>query len=266
MCRSRSRGAPTGVNGYVNRTLVLGPYDDSSTADAQISCAETLRFFIDDSAVPGEDSAGTVARIRIYDGALTGAEVTALAPAPPPVLGKAVDVGAVSGKVLVKLPGQAAFQRPSGSEQIPVGATVDATLGRVRLTSAVNAHGKTQRADFYSGGFRVTQKRGHALTTLRLVGGQSSACPHAASGDLGPVAVAARHHPRRRLWGSGKGSYSTSGSNASATVRGTTWLTEDFCDGTLVSVRRGTVVVRDFVRHKTIIVHAPHSYFAASKR
>jgi hypothetical protein len=261
-----TRDAAGTVNGYINRTLALGPYDDSRAADAAITSSNILRFFIDDTAVPGEDSAGAVARIRIYDGPLTAAEVAALAPTLPPVQGKAVDVGAVSGKVLVKLPGQAAFQLLSGSEQIPVGATVDATLGRVRLTSAVDTHGKTQSADFYSGGFRLTQKRGQALTALQLVGGHSSACPHAASADLGPVAIAARRHPRRRLWGSGRGSYATSGSTASATVRGTTWLTEDFCEGTLVSVRRGTVVVRDFVRHRTIIVHAPHSYFAAQKR
>jgi hypothetical protein len=253
------------VNGYVNRTRVLGPYDDSTTGAAKISPADVLRFFIDDAVNPGEDSAGAVARIRVYDGPLSAAEVATLAPAPPPVQGKAVDVGVVSGTVMVKLPGATTFKRVTGNEQIPVGATVDATLGRVRLTSAANTHGKTQTADFYSGGFRVAQKRGQARTTLQLMGGHSSACPQAASADLRPLAISAARHPRRRLWGSGKGSYTTSGSSASATVRGTTWLTEDDCEGTLVSVRRGTVVVRDFVRQKTIVVRAPGSYFAAKK-
>jgi hypothetical protein len=260
-----TRNANGIVTGYANRTRVLGPYDDSSTLDAQIKPADVLRFFIDDTSVSGEDSAGAVARIRIYDGPLSAAEVAALAPPPPPVQGKAVDVGVVSGTVMVKLPGATTFKRLTGNEQIPVGATVDATIGRVRLTSAVNTHGKTQTADFYSGGFRVTQKRGQARATLQLMGGHSSACPRAASADLGPVAITATRHPRRRLWGSGKGSYTTSGSSASATVRGTTWLTEDDCEGTFISVRRGTVVVRDFARRNTIIVRAPGSYFAAKK-
>jgi hypothetical protein len=45
-------------------------------------------------------------------------------------------------------------------------------------------------------------------------------------------------------------------------VRGTVWTTTDYCDGTLVSVQRDVVSVRDFVRHKTITVTAGQSYFA----
>jgi hypothetical protein len=179
-----------------------------------------------------------------------------------PVLGKAVDIGPVSGTVLVKKPGQPGFQRLSGAEQIPVGSTVDATNGRVRLTSATNVHGATQAADFYEGEFVVSQRRGQALTTLKLTGGDFRSCPRHAT-DLPPVARTARRHPRRHLWGSGHGSFTSSGNSASASVRGTIWLTEDDCEGTLIRVKRGTVTVRDLVRHKTIIVHAPHSYFAA---
>jgi hypothetical protein len=45
-------------------------------------------------------------------------------------------------------------------------------------------------------------------------------------------------------------------------VVGTKWLVEDRCNGTLTRVARGKVRVRDFKRHKTIIVKAGHSYFA----
>jgi hypothetical protein len=38
----------------------------------------TLRFFIDDKAVPHETSSGAVARIRLYDGALTATQIRAL--------------------------------------------------------------------------------------------------------------------------------------------------------------------------------------------
>jgi hypothetical protein len=185
---------------------------------------------------------------------------------PPPVLGKAVDVTAVSGRVLVKQVGQTVPHPLRGAEQIRVGSTVDTTNGRVRLTSAANRHGKTQTEDFYQGAFRVTQKRRAALTTLTLTGGHNAACPHAASAGRGPQASAARHHPRRRLWGSGHGRFGTQGSSASATSQGTVWLTEDDCEGTLISVRRGVVLVRDFGLRKTLLVRAPHSYFAARRR
>jgi ferric-dicitrate binding protein FerR (iron transport regulator) len=49
-------------------------------------------------------------------------------------------------------------------------------------------------------------------------------------------------------------------------VRGTHWLTEDRCDGTLVRVRRGLVEVRDLERRRTVMVSAGEQYFAKSLR
>jgi hypothetical protein len=187
------------------------------------------------------------------------------APTPAPKNGRAVDVFPVSGTVLVRLAGQKRFTRLTGGEQIPVGAAVDTTNGRVTLVSAKSVNGGRQAADFYGGVFVIGQRRGRALTTLRLTGGNFATCARRASDLRGPVAQIARHHRRRHVWGSGHGSYSTSGNSASGTVRGTIWLTEDDCEGTLIQVQRGVVTVRDLVRHKTIIVHAPHSYFAARK-
>ena len=69
-----------------------------------------------------------------------------------------------------------------------------------------------------------------------------------------------------KLWGNGKGKFRTSGKYASATVRGTIWLTQDECDGTLIRVKRGTVQVRDLRRHKTVTVKAGHSYLARAQR
>ena len=65
-----------------------------------------------------------------------------------------------------------------------------------------------------------------------------------------------------QLWGSGKGKFRTSGKYSSATVRGTIWLVQDRCEGTLTKVSRGTVQVADFQRHKTVSVKAGHSYLA----
>ena len=68
--------------------------------------------------------------------------------------------------------------------------------------------------------------------------------------------------PVRRLWGNGHGRFTTKGRYSSATVRGTKWLTQDQCNGTLTVVKRGVVQVRDFRRHKTLNVKAGRSYLA----
>ena len=69
-----------------------------------------------------------------------------------------------------------------------------------------------------------------------------------------------------QLWGNGKGKFRTSGKYSSATVRGTIWLTQDRCDGTLTKVTRGTVQVADFKRRTTVNVTAGHSYLARAQR
>jgi hypothetical protein len=69
--------------------------------------------------------------------------------------------------------------------------------------------------------------------------------------------------PGRKLWGSGKGNYKTAGSHGAATVRGTTWLVQDRCDGsTLFKVAEGTVWVRDFVKGILVVLHEGDSYVA----
>ena len=69
-----------------------------------------------------------------------------------------------------------------------------------------------------------------------------------------------------KLWGNGKGKFRTNGKYSSATVRGTIWLVQDRCEGTLTKVKRGTVAVRDFKRKKTVSVKAGHSYLARAQR
>jgi hypothetical protein len=62
----------------------------------------------------------------------------------------------------------------------------------------------------------------------------------------GTASAASRPRPGRRLWGRDHGGrFRTHGHNSHATVRGTRWLVEDRCDGTLTRVTSGTVVVRD---------------------
>jgi hypothetical protein len=106
----------------------------------------------------------------------------------------------------------------------------------------------------------------HALTVLRLAGGSFRGCETVEDNgrpDVGrPAAVVARRRRVvRRLWGTETGgSWSTSGSQAAATVRGTEWMTEDNCFGTLVRVTRGVVLVHSFATGRTVRVTAGHSY------
>ena len=56
------------------------------------------------------------------------------------------------------------------------------------------------------------------------------------------------------------------GRYAAATVRGTKWMVQDSCAGTLVRVTQGVVSVRDQVRSKTVTVRAGKRYLAAARR
>lgn len=83
------RKADGGAVGYVNGVREISFADDTSAAiPSEVS---HLIFFQDDLAVPNETSAGAVARIRIFDRALTAAQVGALDRLPgisnlPPVI------------------------------------------------------------------------------------------------------------------------------------------------------------------------------------
>jgi hypothetical protein len=48
-------------------------------------------------------------------------------------------------------------------------------------------------------------------------------------------------------------------------VRGADWTIAERCDGTLTTVKRGRVIVRDFRRRRTIILRAGESYLARAR-
>jgi hypothetical protein len=105
------------------------------------------------------------------------------------------------------------------------------------------------------------------LANIFLDGGGFKGCPRAPKNPHARVsATKSPHRSVRHLWGKGSGKFRTVGRFSSATVRGTTWLTDDRCDGTLVRVKQGKVAVRDFIRRKTVLVRSPKSYFARAKR
>ena len=180
---------------------------------------------------------------------------------PVPQLGKTVVAGKVSGTIKVKGK-NGKFRTLGANESIPLGSTIDATKGRVRLTSASGPAGQVQTADFYQGAFVITQTGGSKpITQLALAGALK--CTTTKSRK---ATASAKKKKVRRLWGDGHGNFRTKGRRAAATVRGTKWLTEDRCDSTKITVKRGTVVVRDFVKKKNVIVKKGHSYVARVKK
>ena len=176
------------------------------------------------------------------------------APAPAPVLGKAVTLSGVTGTVKVTRPGTTSAKTLAAAAAIPVGALVDAREGSIMLTSA-GAKGATQKARFSGGRFRVKQLASSGGITDLVLAGTPSCTARTSS-------TAPRRRRPPRLWGDGKGRFRTHGRNAVATVRGTKWLVEETCSGTLVRVTRGVVSVRNKRTGKTITVRAGGKYLA----
>jgi hypothetical protein len=179
---------------------------------------------------------------------------------PPPVLHKSVNLLPARGTVRIKLPGKKHFKVLADGAQVPLGTIVDTRHGRVHLVAASNKSGGTATALFYAGIFKLGQTKGSKpITVLTLV--EKLSCK-----SSGKKASAARKKKRkRRLWGDGKGRFRTKGQFSSATVRGTKWLVEDRCTSTLTRVKRGKVAVRDFVKHKTVLVKAGKRYIARKR-
>jgi hypothetical protein len=171
-------------------------------------------------------------------------------PTPTPVPGKTVVGAPVSGKVLVKRPGKG-YVELDATQSIPLGSTIDTRKGTISLTAKSG-----QTATFHDGIFRITQTK--TTTDLTLV---------EALAPCGKGARAAAKKPKtRKLWGNGSGSFRTRGQYSAATVRGTKWLVQDSCSGTLTRVTKGVVSVRDNVKRKTIIVRAGKSYTARPRK
>lgn len=180
-------------------------------------------------------------------------------PPPQPRYRRSVVLRPTKGTVRVRLPGSTRYVKLESIDTVPFGASIDARNGRVRLHAARNASGATQAASFYGGVFRVLQRG--AVIELQLRGPKPvCARSSAQTSQLKPRKK--RQARTRKLWGSGKGSFRTSGRYSAATVRGTTWLVQDSCRSTTTRVKRGVVSVRDFARKRTIRLRAGDRYVA----
>jgi hypothetical protein len=187
---------------------------------------------------------------------------TAQAPAPPPpVQGQTGDIKPVSGTVFIKGPnGQ--FIPLTGATQIPSGSQIDALNGSLQIIASIGK-GKTEQGIFGGAVFRFTQAR-TGLATLSLIEGAFNGAPSYATckAHKATDASAAASKTLQLLHASAHGKFRTTGRYSAATVRGTKWTIADRCDGTLVHDITDSVAVTDFVRHKTIIIHAGQIYLA----
>jgi hypothetical protein len=198
---------------------------------------------------------------------------------PPPVIGESADVRPVKGTVKIKLPpgfsaGKAkrigltgaasSFVKLTEATQIPMGSTLDTTKGTVNLLSSASkdpVQSKFQAGDFRNGQFKLTQTRKSSLTQLTMSGGSLKSC-----NTRVPNGGSAARKRSRRLFGNAHGRFRTRGRNSSATVRGTVWHMTDTCAGTLTTVSKGTVKVRDFTLRKNKTVKAGKRYFAKAPK
>jgi uncharacterized repeat protein (TIGR01451 family) len=192
---------------------------------------------------------------------------TAAAPPPPPVLGKSQNIKPVSGTVFIRTPnGQ--FIPLTGAIQVGSGAVIDALHGSLQVLAAIGK-GKTEQGVFGGAIFKLTQQRTgreKGLVTLSIVEGAFQGAPsyalctkHKAT-DGSAASLSSR--TLQLLHASAHGKFRTSGRYSAATVRGTIWTVADRCDGTLTHDVTDSVAVNDFVRHKTIILHAGQTYVA----
>ena len=250
-------------------------FEDSPTQDAGVD--DSLNGATDPDGLPR--SHGAAPNIGAYEKPITREEASDSpvveekpepAPSPElerepeanPELGVSVVGGVSGGRIAFKPAGASSFVELSGPASIPVGSLVDARRGSVRLRSARDARGNSQVGVFSGAMFRVRQgRRPGAYTELKLAGGSFESCGRAAAGR-GAV-VASRARSVRRLWSrSRRGRFRTRGRHGTATVRGTVWSTADRCDGTMVRVRRGRVLVRDLGRGRSVLVRAGRHYLA----
>lgn len=181
-------------------------------------------------------------------------------PTPPPIeqprLGQTAAATTVSGSVFI---GEGARRRLLTERSIvPVETHIDATDGQVELTLETaepdrQAYGEFQSGVFHGGAFTVHQGKGDSLVELRLTGDAPESAGEAR------VSLASK---RRRIWGSARGKFRTSGRHGAATVRGTRWLVEDRSSGTFIKVTEGSVLAEAFARDQRRVLHAGESFLA----
>jgi len=159
----------------------------------------------------------------------------------------------IRGIVFVRAPDSTTFASFSGSRRVPVGTEVDASNGRISITASSGQHG-----DFYQGRFVILVPPSQPnVIELDLSGSSFKDCRQSRS-----LTSAGKPPPRRHLWGNAKGNFRTRGRYSITSVRGTTWLTADGCDGTAARVTQGTIGVADLLRNRQVVLRRGKNYLS----
>lgn len=160
-----------------------------------------------------------------------------------------------------RLPDGQRYYELEDSLKFPVGSTIDARDGAVRVATARNRDGARQEISILGGPFSVRQEAGKRPTTdLRLVG-KPRRCARSASGPRAPTDA---RLPKldMRTDGGKRSRYRVKGRHSIGAPKGTSWVIEERCNGTFTRVRSGTVKVRDLERDRTVTLHAGETYLA----
>jgi len=211
-----------------------------------------LRVVIGVRNVP-DHIVGSVDDLSIDTG--TGVTTYDFEPGTQPQENSSLVLQRVSGNVVVG--GQTLS---AGSKSIKLGTFIDATHGQVTITSASDTHGSYQTGLFYGGKFKTRQRGTKRPVTEAYLSGPVGPC--AKSTGKKKASASAKRKRTRHLWGDSHGNFRTVGKSSSASTRGTKWLTKDTCAGTVTTVVRGKVLVRDFATNGRHIVTAGHSFLA----
>ena len=129
-----TRDSSKNVVGYVNSTQQFSFVDSSD--DALIDTNNILRFFRDDLVVSGEASAGSVARIRLYNVALSAAEVSALDRLPSSLMG-----GSIQSTALNLTSANAAVTTFAGSAGTTGSTDATGTVARFKYPYSITTDG-----------------------------------------------------------------------------------------------------------------------------
>ena len=208
-----------------------------------------------------------------------------------PVAGTTATVTVLSGTVLVKLPGlagraadtkaQPGFVPLKGVSRIPVGATVDARKGTLNLSTAADDREASDRrhrvqvAKIEESMFTVEQLTAKEQRAVARRRHQRRLSPPSTDLKLAnpPNAAAAAHCHRTGSPGTGlvrgfqavalKGVYRTIGAASTTTVHNATWRVDDYCNGTLTEISRGSarVTFTSHAHQRTVTVRCCRGVF-----